>query len=242
MDFTLQSDASSTVPRELTGPLPRKTVLTGIGVQAIVVTAVMLLMPFVFLVAIGIGDMKEFKNKDALRSGSSEVAGEVIETRKSVLHYTFSVNGTMYSGKALLPSGLSPTPRHFDLIPIRYLPENPAVNHPAAWEWSAWQNWPALVIPFLFYVPGIAMIWDLKTRKRVLENGIPAVGTITGCSRAKYGYRATFEFHTQDGTMATGGGGYDTPQETGTRIWVVYLKENPQRNGPYPCLSYRVVD
>ena len=242
MDSELDAEGFSATPRELTGALPRKTMITGIGIQAIVATTVMMLMPVVLLVVISVSNMKGIRTRDALRSGSSETVGEVVETRKSVVHYTFSVNGAMFSGNAPMPSGLSPALRHFDLIPIRYLPANPAVNHPAAWEWNSFRNWPAFFFPFVFYVQGIAMIWDIRTKRRLLAEGVPAVATITGCSRSRYGFRATFEFRTQDGIVAAGGGGYDAPQETGARVWVVYLPQNPRRNLQYPCLSYRVVE
>ena len=173
MDSGLDAEGFSATPRELTGALPRKTMITGIGIQAIVATTVMMLMPVVLLVVISVSNMKGIRTRDALRSGSSETVGEVVETRKSVVHYTFSVNGAMFSGNAPMPSGLSPALRHFDLIPIRYLPANPAVNHPAAWEWNSFRNWPAFFFPFVFYVPGIAMTGTSERRGDCWPKGFP---------------------------------------------------------------------
>jgi hypothetical protein len=160
-----------------------------------------------------------------------------------VTHYSFAVGGIAFTGKADVPKQLEQDIHESSTLPIRYLPANPAVNHPAAWEEPALSAILPLLIPLIPVAIGIMMLASGHQERRLLAEGLPAIATITNSyPLSKGGYRSNYEFRTEDGSIGTGSDSFDGPPEIGTSFCVIYLPRNPRRNLPYPLLDYRVVE
>ncbi len=191
------------------------------------------------------------QHKAAIRRESSEVAGEVKRlwttgrSSNPTVSYTFTVNGTSFTGKAYgVPRELWKTLRVSSPLLIRYLPENPEVNHPSAWEDSATSL--SLLLPdigmLILAALGMMLPVQLRAGRRLVAEGTPAVALITKCSPAKgrRGISIEYEFRTEDGRLVKGISRYDSPQEIGASICVLYLLGDPRQNRPYQSLYYRV--
>jgi hypothetical protein len=151
----MEPEASSygfaTVPPELAGPLPRRVQLSlseGDGRYLLLIVLVFFVGGLIFLVWKAYDDIKQFQQRTVLCGDAREVAGQVTgfsfgRYSPTSVNYRFTVNGVTYSGEA--PELANPGPgTSFDKgdnILVRFLPSNPAINHPSTWEWSATIGW-----------------------------------------------------------------------------------------------------
>lgn len=244
MNFSPGIVESPAAPPELNALPPRRTGVKWQGLTLILMSAAMLALAL----WLGWRILQQMKARDALLRDGQTVSGEIsrIEKRgKSHVPwaiYTFSVNGTVYVGKAEIPNDLRSGTAPLESLSILYLPTNPEINHPSDWDWPELSNWwthfPLVVLmligPFLF----IAMFRE----RQLLVHGLPASAIVTGTSRAKNGYIARYEFRAQDGSMNAGRGWCETCPEDGAKIWIVYLPNSPTRSQPYPSANFRIAE
>jgi hypothetical protein len=241
------SPSAPPIPSELAGRLPRITRLSSSGAQMVRLAAISLAL------AIGVGlyaavdAVEQIEHRAALRRDGKQVVGTVTALRKSGLFYTFTVNGVSYGGKTYLPEHI-----HLSLgqlanymenspIPIRYLPQNPAINHPAAWEWPSFMDLGWFLFPIFFGPFGYFLVTDLRRDRQLVSEGVAATGTVKKCTRLrKGGFAIDYEFPTEDGSLVQGSGASPAEVEIGAGILLLYLPQNPQRSNPYPAGSYRV--
>jgi hypothetical protein len=248
MDSGPFSAPDSCVPGELFGPVPRNFHLTASGTQMVAIAVV------AFTLAIGVGGyglvggVQQIEHRAKLRRDGRSVVGTVSRLSKSLLTYTFDVDGVSYTGRAYLPErihlSLDQLANYLDghPIPIRYLPQNPSVNHPAAWEWPSFQDLAWFLFPLFFGPLGILLVIDLRRSRQLVSRGTPASGIVTKSTRGrKGGFLVAYEFRTRDGGVVHGSGGSPSDLEIGSRICVLYLSEKTKTNQPYPTGSY-VVD
>ena len=183
---------------------------------------------------------------DTLRREGSEAVGLVGWTHKSEVDYTFTVDGRSFTGEASMPNQVAKSLDRFDRLPIRYLPSNPAINHPAAWEESR-SPWLGIALAILSAAGAFLPLGWLRNDRRLVAEGKPTVAVITKWVRgSKGGAGADYEFRTECGSATTGStrsAMFDwnvVRQKTGVAICVLYLPTNPRQNLPYEELGYRV--
>jgi hypothetical protein len=244
MDTNLHFDASPTVPSELTGQLPRNICPTGGGTQGTILGAILLSITGVYVLWVGIDTAQRIQQRASLRRDGSDATAEIEKlssSRKTTISYTFTVGGATFAGEAKVPDEQFRSLWSARSLPIRYLPADPTVNHPAAWEWSALSDLYLFFVPIIFVVPGAAILLTMRMDRRLVAEGKPAVAAVTRYSRSKSGFNVKYEFRAEDGTTAKGGGWSQNRPEIGASMWVLYLPQNPGRNQPYPSLNYLVV-
>jgi hypothetical protein len=234
--------AASAVPDELVGPTPREVYLS--GNLASFLTVVVLL----FIVGGGtvlgwwtFDAIRQSEHRAALRSGGQVIGGSITALTyshgDSFVSYTFTVNGRRYFGKSQVSGA---TPLRARQIAVVYLPSDPAINHPAAWEWSPLMQ--IMVVPFSLFFMGVT-VWGLAHihRERVLaRKGKPARGIVTSCTPEKSGYQIEYEFRTDEGEHVNGTSDSQAPYESGQNIWILYLTKDPRRNHSYPLSDYEI--
>jgi hypothetical protein len=244
--------ANSATPSELTGPTPRKVQLNWDGGDTRFVLLIVLLFfvgGSIFLGWICNYDVKQFRQRALLRSGAFEVDGVVtgFAIRKYApvgVFYKFVVNGVTYSNEALEPNNPMPGSAlsKGDALPVRFLPSDPQINHPAAWEWSAWDAWYTTVLVVGAVVIGALILAALLRERKLARLGKAALGVVVGCTRDGRLFRAEYEFHTDLGISMRGK--HSSPEELGAgqRIWVIYLPQKPRRNSRYPLDFFEVAE
>lgn len=247
MDSTLDLADASIVPPELTGPLPRRTRTSGNGIQMVIAAAVLLGIGVAYVIWGGIDATRQMEHRTQLRHSGSEAVGVINRlwspgrSPKTRVSYTFIADGTPFVGEAQVPNRLVHGLLGSNTLPIRYLSANPAINHPAAWEWSVVQNSDFFIAAILCMAFGLLLFIPLRMERRLVAEGVPAAGLITGCSRGRRsGFSVKYDFRTQDGSIAKGNGWFDRNQQVGAKICVLYLPQNPRRSQPYPSPNYRV--
>ncbi len=233
-----------TTPPELAGPLPRSVRITSAGITTAVYALVLLALAVAGVGWLGTRTVQELEHRAALRQRGVVTSGEITRfwTRGGFPHvtYTFSVNGTSYTGNTAVPRELEPKLHELDFLDVCYLSNNPAVNHPAAWEQSA----PSLVTPFIVpLVPALfayLFLIDFPFEKQLAAEGAFAAAVVAKSYSARGGLGVHYEFHTQDGATVEGSGVCGGRREIGVCVGVLYLPQNPRRNQLYPLRYYRV--
>jgi hypothetical protein len=228
---------ATAIPSELTGQLPRRTRLAKNGIQSAIVLAIFLVIGVPFILWAGVNAVRLTQTRTALRQDSSEAVGRVDKKTRTGFYYSFLVNGRFFVGHASIQLQSFQVS---DALPILYLPSDPSINHPAGWEE------PAVLVWFPFFVPGMSLLISLavyssmRSDRRLVAEGRPAVATITNCALKKGGFSVKYQFRTEDGMVTKGNSSSETDQEIGASICVLYLPRNPRRNQNYTSLCYQV--
>lgn len=251
MDTEASSHAIPEFPSELVGPLPRKVEMDfdGDARYALVVVVLFFVPGLIFLGWKGYDYVKQFQQRDQLRGDVREVVGTVTgfsfgRYSPISVNYRFTVNGMTYSGEALEPGspGQGASLSKGGDISIRFLPSNPAINHPDAWEWSPAIGWYFVVGEVFFTsIGGLALAFLLRDR-RLARYGKASEGVVTGCARNDRWFRVSYEFRTESGVLIKGHDDFKDEYGVGARIWILYLPRKPQRNHRYPLSLYAIVE
>jgi hypothetical protein len=252
MNLESSEQPISPAPGEIAGPVPRKIRLKlDRGDARFLLTIIML-----FLVggSIWLGwnadyDLKQFRQRALLRSDGREVPGQVTgfayhRFAPLGIFYRFSVNGVTYSNEALTPnnpaSGLALDKG--DNLSILFLPSNPRINHPAAWQWSVLDGWYTVAGVAGCVVIGAVVLVGLLRDRKLARYGKATVGVVLGCTRDGRLYRIEYEFGTERNVSMKGRHSGPDEYGPGEKLWVLYLPEKPQRNSRYPLDFFDVVE
>jgi hypothetical protein len=246
MGLEASSHGKPEMPDELTGPLPRKVEMD--SNDAYYLTWVVLL--FVVGGAISCGwflfsSVKQVHQRAALRSDGHEIVGVVtgLPTGRGTeyVKYSFTFKGKNFSGETRIPRHAGIILHERDHILIRFLPSDPTINHPDAWEWSALMDLFPIGFQIFFALLVVAALIFLRRERRLAREGKAVPGVVTSCIRDDRQFKVKYEFRTEEGMLMTGGSSCKDFYETGTCIWILYLPQSPRRNGSYPLRDYSVL-
>ena len=194
-------------------------------------------------------DVQQLKHRAQLRSDGRVVIGEVTGfsfgryTPMSV-NYNFAVNGETYIGKALEPENPGPGTRldKGEKILVRFLPSDPSINHPDAWEWSANIGWWFVAwVVFNWSVGSFALAFLLRDR-RLARTGRVAAATVIGCRPDDRRFRVEYEFRAGNGDLINGHSDRADEYGVGAIVWILYLPSRPTRNDMYPLPLFHVIE
>ena len=237
-----------TAPRELTRALPRETQLSGRGKFMAIMGSIFLMAAIPVYILIQNQDRERAARVEALRVQGREANGEIVrlwhtggKSHTPKVGYAFTANGVRLSGESSVPDALWAGIQKAGFLPVRYLPSNPAINHPAAWEESGPPPWMVFIFPAILAVAGSFVLWNLRRQSRLAAEGVPAAGVVTKCFRVKNGWVVRYQFRMKDGTVGVCRDQVSRKLEAGEAVCVLYLPEMPGRCLVYPMSSDRVV-
>jgi hypothetical protein len=239
-DFTNRE--APVIPQELIGSNPREVRLSEDGITLWIFVALLLAWIPIFAIWICIQTQKSMTLRQDGRIVIGKITEKWIPVRGSAsIRYTFTVDGVAFSGKSNLPVNLRDKYQVSGNIPVRFLPNNPNINHPDAWEWSA-----GLYLGAYIYMvcASIFSIWCMITplmERKMAREGKVAVGIVTSCKLYRSTCSIKYIFRTEDGRSFIGSGASNNSQQIGASILVIYLSNNPKRNSMFPLRNYQVV-
>jgi hypothetical protein len=243
------SPDSSSIPPELTRPTPRNVRITADGITSATVATVVLALAAACAVWIGNRAAQTLKRSAILRSDGLTAEGEVLETWRAgrgrgylVAQYTFLANGGSFTGEADIPEKLEKSFQEESVISIRYLPSDPAINDPAAWEESVAFTWILELVPLMLAALGFRLLFMMRAEKNLMIHGHTAIALVGECTRGRNGFGVTYEFQTADGESLQGCDTLGSPRKEGAEVCILYWPQNPTRGRVYPIGSYRVSD
>jgi hypothetical protein len=243
MDPNMHFAGATTIPSDLTGQLPRRTRLAKNGIQSAIVLMILIAIAVAITLRVGMHAAQLTRTRTALRQDSNEVIGKVDKRTRSEFYYSFSHNGKTFTGRA---SKQAHNLQVSDPLPILYVPSNPSINHPSAWEEPTELDWVPYFGPVILLLISLAVHISMRWDRNLVAKGTPADAAITKCierhgrSGNVNGFTIQYEFRTEDGTVTNGNSSSETREEIGARICVLYLPRNPRRNQTYTSLCYRV--
>ena len=235
-----------TYPSELRGPLPRRVHMNSTDASFLLVVVVLCLG--IGGTAVGFdcfSTLKQMRQRTVLLRDVRDTVGSVSATHgghgDSTVSYTFTANGANYLGKAQMPN-YRMILHESDQIAVRYLPFDPTINHPAAWEWSGQADLIPKAFALFFATMGIVALVALLRDRKLARKGKPAEGVVIDCSPDKAEFRVMYEFRTDDGVRIKGSCNCAEEYEKGARVWILYLPKRPRRNHSYPMGFFSVVE
>ena len=242
MDPADSSRMTLEAPSELVGPLPRAVTLNDRdGRYALIVVLLFFVGGSIWLGWMGYDDVQQFKDRALLRSDGRIVVGEVTGFSSSrsgptKVHYTFILGGVIHTGEAAEAVRWGPglTLHTSDRILVRFLPSDPAINHPDAWEWSIAVGWSSVAFQVFFWLIGAFTLFYLCRCRILPRKGNVAAGIVTRCVRKNDSFHIEYDFRIADGTSMKGSSDRNKEYETGATVWVLYLPKRPLRNDLYP--------
>ena len=215
--------------------------LTGGGVALLVVAGMMLLGAVAAAIGLGTTARRQAKDHRLLQEQGVNTDAQITRLWRSgdknqqhLVSYRFTVQEREYVARKGVPSRIWQTLRAGSSLPVRYLPSDPKVNHPTEWDDTPMPNWLPYLLSGALVAIAFGVTIPLRIQMRLLTEGRPAPGTVTGHRRTKDGTILRYEFQLLNGATAKGRGQSRRPPAIGAPICVLYDPENPRRNAPYP--------
>jgi hypothetical protein len=232
-------------PPELARALPRDVRLTGRGIFSAVIAVVLLVGAVPLFLFLRGQDQQRVERTRLLRTEGQAAEGEIVRLwhegkyATPMVRYAFTAGGLRIQGQSSVPKDRWDRIRIAGFLPVRYLPSNPKINHPAAWDEPSDPAWLALLCPLILAGCGLGVLWNLRRQAGVVAEGQPAPGSVTACYRIRGGWVIRYRFRTKEGAVAKGSS-RGRRQEIGATVCVLYLRDNPGRSLMYPGCLYRV--
>jgi len=125
-------------------------------------------------------------------------------------------------------------------VPIRFVPSAPTISHPVAWPSKGLPSWFPYLLAAMCAVPAFLLPIPVRREARLLVEGRPAPGRVTGFRRIDKAIRVQYEFRLLNGSLFKGTINRSKPPIEGTPLCVLYDPENPRRNALYPLSLVRL--
>jgi hypothetical protein len=244
------SRGTGTVPPELLGSVPREVRLTASGIAAAGVAVGLfvfaVIAALVMIVANARGeDERALRARDAVAANAEVVQVSVRRgehPRRSVT-YSYEAGGRSYSGRSELGERERPIEKGAH-IRIAFLSSRPDTSWRIGHEPGGFPLWP---IPLIAMVPigaALGVAWGLRRQWVLLSEGRVAQALVTGQKKVgghkHTAYRITYEFESLSGARHTGR--HDagkSPASVGASVPLIYHRDNPRWNAPYPLSLVR---
>jgi hypothetical protein len=219
----------------------RPVSLTGGGIALLVVAVLMILGAVPAGIGLGTTAKRQAKDHRLLQEQGVNTEARITRLWRSgdknqqhLVSYRFTVQERAYEARNKVPTRIWQTLTVGSSLPVRFLPSDPKVNHPTEWDDTPMPNWLPYLLSGALVVIAFGVTIPLRIQMRLLTEGRPAPGTVTGHRRTKDGTILRYEFVLLNGATAKGRGQSRRPPAIGAPICVLYDPENPRRNAPYP--------
>jgi hypothetical protein len=237
-------------PAELTLSTPREVKLTGSGIFLAIMSALMFLGAIAAQVFLSRQAASQAEQTRELRAGGVVVKATVTRHWRTSgkdserrIAYEFQYEGSIYRSSVKAPKSIWARLDVGSPIDVRFLPGRPERNHPADWEKSDMPFWLPPALAVLLVALGVLFAFVVRRQIRLLSEGRAAPAMVIGYRNSQHGQKALkYEFPLVEGGVGKGSG-HPTrkPVAVGSTITVIYDRDNPKRNSPYPMEMVRVV-
>ena len=219
----------------------RPVSLTGGGIALLVVAAMMSMGAVAAGIGLGTTAKRQAKDHRLLQEQGVNTEAQITRVWRSgdknqqhLVSYRFTVQEREYVARKGVPPRIWQTLKAGSSLPVRFLPSDPKVNHPSEWSDTPMPSWLPYLLSGALVATAFGCTIPLRIQMRLLTEGRPAPGTVTGHRRTKDGTILRYEFVLLNGATAKGRGQSRRPPAIGAPICVLYDPENPRRNAPYP--------
>lgn len=229
-------------PQGLERSRPRPVCLTAAGKALCLLAVLLLLGALAAGVALGMLAQRQAEQQRLLREQGLETQARIThlwrsrnDNRQPWVAYRFTVRGRCYERRTKAPLRVWRNLQMGSELPVRYLPSDPQLNHPAAWRAKTVPLWLPYLAAGVLGALGWIVTLSLRGQRRLLVEGRPAPAVVTRHTRSKDGKTVHYEFPLLSGAIRQGRSGpTKKPPAVGSVICVLYAPDNPRRNAAYP--------
>jgi hypothetical protein len=154
--------------------------------------------------------------------------------------YRFAYDGKVYTRTVRTPVSIWRTLAPGADLPVRFVASRPTISHPVAWPFTGLPPWFPYLLAAMCTVPAFLLPIPVRREARLLTEGRPAPGRVTGFKKVDKAIRVVYEFRLLNGTVVKGKVNRSKPPIEGTTVCVLYDPENPRRNALYPFSLVRL--
>ncbi|HLK68493.1 MAG TPA: DUF3592 domain-containing protein [Bryobacteraceae bacterium] len=238
-----------TPPKEVAGAGQREVKLTRSGIVIAVMAGVMMVGGVGAAIGLQLVGMRESGEAKELSEHGQDAQATITrlwrandKERRPMVGYQFEVDGRMYRRSVHAPLHIWRNLKEGETLTVRYLPIEPIRNHPRDWASAELPWYVAVLAGGSLMITGGMLVWVLMRQISLLRDGRPAPGIVTKHSFAGHGQKAYhYEFALLSGSP---GKGRSRPSrkvpDIGSTICVLYDRENPRRNTPYPMETVKI--
>jgi len=162
------------------------------------------------------------------------------EDKEHRVTYDFEYGGQTYSRSVRTPVSIWRTLAPGGALRVRFVPSRPGINHPVAWPQNGLPPWFPYLLAAMVAVPAFLLPIPVRREARLLAEGRPAPGYVTGFKKADKAIRVQYEFRLLNGALVKGKVNRSKPPVVGAPLCVLYDPENPRRNALYPLSLVRL--
>jgi len=223
--------------------------LTTTGKALLVLAGALIIGAVVLGIFLGRKVQREAAEKALL--GDQGIAADAVITRvwrgggkedEHLVTYRFAYDGTIYSRTVPTPVSIWRTLAPGADLPVRFVPSRPTISHPVAWPSTGLPFWFPYLLAAMVAVPAFLLPIPVRREARLLAEGRPAPGRVTGFKKTDKSIRVQYEFRLLNGALVKGKVSRSKPPIEGATICVLYDPENPRRNAVYPLSLVRLED
>ena len=153
--------------------------------------------------------------------------------------YRFRYQDSVYTNSVKAPLSKWRELKVGQTMAVRFVPGRPTISHPADWENRGLPLWFPYVITAFLAGMGAMIGVQVARQMRLLAEGRPAPGRITGSRKGKK-LVVLYEFQIPDGKTIKGRSSVSRMPPEGEPVCVLYDAENPRRNALYPMQMVRL--
>jgi hypothetical protein len=164
------------------------------------------------------------------------------EDSKHRIAYEFRHDGRLYGGSATTSKRLWAKLGVGSTVPVRFVPDRPERNHLDGSRTGNMPIWLPPALSALLVALAMLMVWLIRRQMQLLADGRPALARVVKHNSGQHGKSYTYEFPVLGGGTKKGNSGeISKPPAVGSTICVIYDRDNPGRNCPYPLSLVRVM-
>lgn len=160
--------------------------------------------------------------------------------RQHWIAYRFEYAGRGYTHRVETPRKIWRGLSKGATVPVRFVPTQPSINHPIAWDAPAFPLWLAGLLAGTLAALSLLLPIPVRRQTRLLAEGRPAPGRVTGFKKTDKAIQVQYEFRLLSGAIAKGKTNASKPPLEGSPLCVLYDPENPRRNALYPLSLVRL--
>ena len=160
--------------------------------------------------------------------------------RQQWIAYRFDYGGRSYTHEVEAPGKIWQGLSAGSTIQVRFVPSQPSISHPIAWNAQALPLWLACLLAGTIAALSPLPLIPLRRQARLLTEGRPAPGRVTAVKKADKFLVVHYEFRLLNGVVVEGKAHANSAPAGDATLCVLYDPENPRRNSLYPLSLVRL--
>jgi hypothetical protein len=239
-------------PDGLDHSAPRLTRLTPQGKVLVAFSVLLVLIGLATGLGLGVALSREHAESLLLSREGMETVATVLrvsrlrnESNQRLVYYRFEADGRMYEGQGKVPARLQLGSG--STLSVIYARGNPALNYASALGRNSVPAWLPFPASLLISACGLLILLPLRLQRRMLSEGRAAEAIVArhgkvqkGSHGRELGTQYFYEFRLLSGAVASGKAVARIAPAIGSRMTILYDREKPARNAPYPLQFVRL--